>query len=66
MSDRLPLAAEVEAVMREAVVALAGAPALNLATLHAVHNYLEFEFEDTLHFDAWLHAHILKAMAAER
>ena len=39
-----------------------GKPALDLETLHAIHNYFEFESTDELDFDAWLHAQIRKTV----
>lgn len=35
---------------------------LDLNTLAAVHNYIEFQNKGWLDLDAWLHAHIKKAL----
>jgi len=53
---------DVEEIFAEVRKQLADEPVLDLNTLKTVHDYLEFEFEDILYMDAWLHAHIIKAM----
>ena len=40
-------------------------PTYDLATLNACHQFWEFVALTDLEFDAWLHAHIKKAIQAE-
>lgn len=52
-----------EVVFAAKEVSLKDAPVLDLATLLAIHNYFEFESTSDTDMDAFLHAHIKKAMA---
>jgi len=41
---------------------VASEPILDLNTLNTVHQYWEFVCDSDIEFDAWLHAHVKKAM----
>ena len=58
-----PLSQDVSTKFAEMEEVLASAPSLDYETLVAIHNYWEFQCEDNLTFDAWMHAHIKKAAA---